>query len=79
MILVKFKFIINLLYVVSIIADVETENANRLPSMPVTRLAFGVMIYQKKEHSPSETYELFSNIMNEIYDKNQLYVLHVDI
>jgi hypothetical protein len=79
MILVNFKLILNLLYVVSIIADVETENANRLPSMPVTRLAFGVMIYQKKEYSPSETYELFSNIMNEIYDKNHLYVLHVDI
>eukprot|EP01041_Mallomonas_annulata_P010378 gene10378-21649_t len=65
-------------YILSLYIIISLANKSYARS-PIIKLAFGVMIYQKKDHTSEQTYNLFQNLMEGIYDPNHIYILHIDI
>jgi len=57
----------------------EISNISDSARVPSKYLAFGVMTYQKREHSPELTIHAFLLLMSKLYDPSHLYVLHVDV
>ncbi|CAM9143706.1 unnamed protein product [Ectocarpus sp. 12 AP-2014] len=43
------------------------------------RLAYGIMVYQRKGYSPQTTLDQFGRMLKALYDEENTYVIHVDI
>ncbi|CAM9921014.1 unnamed protein product, partial [Ectocarpus fasciculatus] len=43
------------------------------------RLAYGIMVYQRKGYSPQTTLDQFGRMLRALYDEENTYIIHVDI